>query len=73
MKGISLLMGVLIGSMQVNSQTPAGRRPLQTSLTSTVMVNNIHFIKPVGSVRQVNNQKKKPAHVQKTRSVQKQK
>ncbi|MBK7852057.1 MAG: hypothetical protein IPJ66_13245 [Bacteroidetes bacterium] len=70
MKGISLLMGVLIGSMQVNSQTPAGRRPLQTSLTPTVMVN---FIKPVGSVRQVNNQKKKPAHVQKTRSVQKQK
>ena len=70
MKGISLLMGVLIGSMQVNSQTPADRRPLQTSLTPTVMVN---FIKPVGSVRQVNNQKKKPAHVQKTRSVQKQK
>ena len=70
MKGISLLMGVLIGSMQVNSQTPAGRRPLQTSLTPTVMVN---FIKPVGSVRQVNNQKKKPAHVQKTRLVLKQK
>ena len=67
MKDISLWMGIFIGSIQVNSQTPAGRNELQISGTPRVMLNNNHSIKSVGTIRQVNYQKKKPAHVQKTK------
>ncbi len=73
MKGISLLLGVLLGSMHVYSQTTAGNQPVHSSLAPAVMVSNTHFIKPVGAVRKVHNLKKKPAHVQKTGLVLNQK